>query len=93
MKGGETLRETHPPLWLLIGRISINFLKCGKQKTQHLRSRLDLLQFSRVKNIVGFSDWPELIFVRKFTTKRLSKYIAVCIKQVLKLFCKCYLHS
>ena len=54
---------------------------------------LDLLQFSRVKNIVRFSDWPELIFVRKFTTKRLSKYIAVCIKQVLKLFCKCYLHS
>ena len=67
MKGGETLRETHPPLWLLIGRININFFICGKQKAQYFRSRLDLSQFFRVKNIVGFSDWPELIFVRKFT--------------------------
>ena len=69
MKGGETLRETHPPLWLLIGRININFLKSGKQKTQHLRSRLDLSQFSRVKNIVGFSDWLELIFRTKIYDK------------------------
>ena len=52
MKGPETLRETHPQLWLLTGRISINFLKCGKQKTQHLRSRLDLSQFSRVKTVM-----------------------------------------
>ena len=32
MKGGETLLETHPPLWLLIGPININFFKSGKKK-------------------------------------------------------------
>ena len=87
------MRETHPPLWLLIGRININFFICGKQKAQYFRSRLDLLQFFRVKNIVGFSDWLELIFVRKFTTKLLSEYISVYIKQILKQFCEYYLHN
>ena len=51
-----------------------------------MRSRLDLSQFSRVKHIVRFSDWLELIFVRKFTTKLLSKYISVCIKQIRNYF-------
>ena len=62
MKGVETLRETHPPLWLLIGRININFFKCGKRKTQHLRSQLDLSQFSRVKTamfVLQFSNVQE----------------------------------
>ena len=61
-KRWESWRETHTPLWLLIGRI---FLTREKRSFAIL---IGLIIFSRVKTIVRSSDWLELICVRKFTT-------------------------
>ena len=62
-KRREFWRETHTPLWLLIGRII--FLTREKTSFAILIGRII---FSRVKTIVRSSDWLELICVRKFTT-------------------------
>ena len=62
-KRREFWRETHTPLWLLIGRI----IFLTREKTS-FAILLDVSFFSRVKTIVRSSDWLELICVRKFTT-------------------------
>ena len=70
----EFRRETHTPLWLLIGRII--FLTREKHRS---RFWLDVSFFSRVKTIVRSSDWLELICVRKFATSLFGEYFSVCI--------------
>ena len=62
-KRREFWRETHTPLWLLIGRII--FLTREKTSFAILIGRII---FSPVKTIVRSSDWLELICERKFTT-------------------------
>ena len=61
-KKAQFWRETHTPLWLLIGRII--FLTREETSFAILIGRI----FSRVKTIVRSSDWLELICIRKFTT-------------------------
>ena len=70
----EFRRETHTPLWLLIGRII--FLTREKTSFAILIGRII---FSRVKTIVRSSDWLELICVRKFATSLFGEYFSVCI--------------
>ena len=63
IKRREFWRETHTPLWLLIGRII--FLTREKTSFAILIGRII---FFTCENIVRSSDWLELICVRKFTT-------------------------
>ena len=63
-KRREIWRETHAPMWLLIGRVI--FLTREKSSFAFLIGRI--IFFSRVKNIFGFSDWLERICWWKFTT-------------------------
>ena len=61
----EIWRETHTPLWLLIGRI---FLLTREKNIVRDSDWTYHFFFSRVKTIVRSSDWLELICVRKFKT-------------------------
>ena len=60
-KRREFWRETHTPLWLMIGRII-------HVKITSSRFLLDVSSFSRVETIALSSDWLEIICDWKFTT-------------------------
>ena len=63
-KRREFWRETHTPLWLLIGQII--FLIREKTSFAILIGRIFF--FLSAKAVVRASDWLKLICVRKFTT-------------------------
>ena len=73
-KRREFWRDTHTPLWLLIGRII--FLTFEKTSFAILIGRII---FFHVKTIVYSSDWLELVYVSKFTTQLFGEYFSVCI--------------
>ena len=72
----EFWRETHIPLWLLIGRII--FLTIEKKIFRDYDWTFQFF-FSRVKNIVRSSDWLELICVWRFFISFQWVYLSIYI--------------